>query len=317
MSTRTAIVTGVAGQDGSYMADLLLDKGYTVIGVGRHVGGLPRRERLVPAECDINDRQALTALLQAHRPAEVYNLAAMSSGAGMFDDPVGISESNGLAVARLLEAIRHVDPTIRFCQASSSEMFGDACATPQSEDTPFHPRSPYGAAKLYAHSMLRIYRERYSVFACSAILFNHESPRRRLEFVTRKVTHAAASIKLGRSSELRLGNLDARRDWGFAGDYMRAMWMMLQHRRAADWVVATGQTHSVRELCEIAFGHLDLDWRQFVREEAAHARAPEPVQLVGDPTRANAELGWSPHVRFEQMVTAMVDSDMQTLKAST
>jgi GDPmannose 4,6-dehydratase len=316
MSASTAIVTGIRGQDGSYLAELLLAEGYRVVGTSRHLDGLPRHERLLPVACDTTDGTALTALLQEHRPAEVYNLAAMSSGAGMFDDPVGIGRVNGLAVTTLLEAIRRVDPTIRFCQASSSEMFGDARHTPQSEDTPFLPRTPYGAAKLYAHDMLRIYRERYGLFACSAILFNHESPRRRLEFVTRKVTHAAAAIKLGLASELHLGNLDARRDWGFAGDYMRAMWMMLQHHRATDWVVATGQLHSVRELCEIAFGHLGLDWRRHVRESPEHSRAVERAQLLGDPRRAHEELGWTPRVAFDRMVIAMVDSDMETLRAT-
>ena len=316
MNARTAIVTGVRGQDGSYLAELLLAEGYRVVGTGRRLDDLPHHERFVPVACDITDTAALTALLEEHRPAEIYNLAAMSSGAGMFDDPIGIGEVNGLAVAALLEVIRRVDRAIRFCQASSSEMFGDARSMPQSEDTPFWPRTPYGAAKLYAHTMLRIYRERYGMFACSAILFNHESPRRRLEFVTRKVTHAAASIKLGLASDLQLGNLEAQRDWGFAGDYMRAMCLMLQHRRAADWVVATGILHSVRELCEIAFGHLGLDWRHFVRESTEQqSRAPERAQLLGDPRRANQELGWAPRVAFDQMVIAMVDSDMKTLQA--
>lgn len=316
MSGRRAIVTGVAGQDGSYLAELLLAEGYTVIGTSRRVDAVPRHERLIPVACDFGSGSDLADLLRAHRPAEVYNLAAMSSGAGMFDDPVGIGEANGLAVARMLEAIRAVDPKIRFCQASSSEMFGEAPSAPQSVDTPFRPRSPYGAAKVYAHTMLRIYRERYGLFACSAILFNHESPRRRLEFVTRKVTHAAAAIKLGLAAELRLGSLDAQRDWGFAGDYVRAMWMMLQHHHAADWVVATGRTHSVRELCDVAFGHVGLDWRRFVRESPEHGRSAEPVQLVGDPGRANEELGWFPRLDFEKMVTAMVDADLEALRAT-
>jgi GDPmannose 4,6-dehydratase len=313
---RTAVITGVAGQDGSYLAELLLAKDYTVVGTTRRPQEMPSRERFVSIACDITDGSALTDLLTAHRPAEVYNLAAMSSGAGMFDDPVGIGEVNGLAVATMLEAIRRVDPTIRFCQASSSEMFGDTRSTPQSEETSFHPRTPYGAAKLYAHSMLRIYRERYGLFACSAILFNHESPRRRLDFVTRKITHTAARIKLGLASDLQLGSLDARRDWGYAGDYMRAMWMMLQHHRAGDWVVATGKLHSVREVCEIAFGHLGLDWRHFVSENLEQSRATERSQLLGDPRRANDELHWAPQVTFEQLVLAMVDSDMQTLQAT-
>jgi len=314
LSVRTAIVAGISGQDGSYLAEHLLAEGYTVVGIGRHVDNAPQRDRLVLVSCDITDARALENLLHEKRPAEVYNLAAMSSGAGMFDDAVRIGEINGLAVAKMLEAIRVVDPSIRFCQASSSELFGNAQSSPQSEGTEFWPRSPYGAAKLYAHTMLRIYRERYGMFACSAILFNHESPRRRLEFVTRKVTHAAASIKLGLATELQLGNLEAKRDWGFAGDYMRAMWLMLQHPRAQDYVVATGQPRSVRELCDVAFGHVGLDYRNFVRESPDHSRAAERVQLVGDPRRAWEELLWSPRVEFRDMIEAMVDADMKTLQ---
>ncbi|NKI95070.1 GDP-mannose 4,6-dehydratase [Rhizobacter sp. SG703] len=314
MNPRTAIVTGVSGQDGSYLAELLLDQGYTVVGLGRGTAGGPRHERLLWRSCEVTDTPTLEELLREHRPAEVYNLAAMSSGAGMFDEAIRLGEVNGLAVARLLEAIRNVEPRIRLCQASSSELFGNVQTSPQSEDTPPRPRSPYGAAKLYADTMVRIYRERYGMFACSAILFNHESPRRRLEFVTRKVTHAAASIKLQLESELTLGSLEARRDWGFAGDYVRAMWLMLQHPHAQDYVVASGQTHSVRELCAIAFGHVGLDYRDFVRENGDSARAPEAVALVGDASRARCSLNWSPRVSFRQMVTDMVDSDLKTIQ---
>lgn len=314
MNERTAIVTGIAGQDGSYLAEHLLAQGYTVVGIGRQSRTAAPGERLVQLACDITDPRALEAVLREHRPVEVYNLAARSSGAGMFDDAVQVGEINGLAVAKLLEAIRSVDPAIRFCQASSSELFGDARSTPQSERTEFRPRSPYGAAKLYAHTMLRIYRERYGLFACSAILFNHESPRRRLEFVTRKVTHAAAAIKLGRATELQIGSLEARRDWGFAGDYMRAMWLMLQHPFAQDYVVATGESHSVRELCDIAFSHVGLDYREFVRENPEHARGPETVSLIGDPAKVRDELHWSPRVDFRQLVTAMVDADLNALQ---
>ena len=310
----TALVTGVDGQDGSYLAEHLVARGYTVVGIGQQAGSAPKLQKMHRLRVDLNDSPALDALLREYRPSEVYNLAARSSGAGMFDDVVRIGEVNGLVVARLLDAIQHVDPAIRFCQASSSELFGDAVASPQSERTEFRPRSPYGAAKLYAHTMLRIYRERYGLFACSAILFNHESPRRRLEFVTRKVTHAAASIKLGLADRLQVGNLEARRDWGFAGDYMRAMWLMLQHPVAQDYVVATGETHSVRELCDIAFGHVGLDYREFVRESSDHARRPEPIALVGDATRARDVLHWSPTIDFRGLVISMVDADLNTLQ---
>jgi len=316
IQARTAIVTGIDGQDGSYLAEHLLAHGYAVVGIGRRPCAAPAIPRMQRFQADLNDPATLEALLREHRPVELYNLAARSSGAGMFDDAVQIGEINGLAVAKLLETIRSVDPNIRFCQASSSELFGDAHSAPQSERTEFRPRSPYGAAKLYAHTMLRIYRERYGLFACSAILFNHESPRRRLEFVTRKVTHAAAAIKLGRAAELQVGNLEARRDWGFAGDYMRAMWLMLQHPFAQDYVIATGKSHSVRELCDIAFGHVGLDYREFVRESPVHARVPETITLIGDPAKARDELHWSPRVDFRQLVTAMVDADLNTLQQS-
>jgi GDPmannose 4,6-dehydratase len=247
------------------------------------------------------------------RPTEIYNFAAYSSGAGMFDDPVGIGEVNGLAVARILEAIRAVDTNIRFCQASSREIFGEAIESPQTEATPTNPRSPYGAAKLYADAMIKIYRQRYGLFACSAILFNHESPRRGLEFVTRKITHEAAKIKLGLTKELHLGNLDAQRDWGFAGDYVRAMWLMLQQERAEDYVVATGKAHSVRELCEFAFSRLGLDYRDYVREDVLAFRPAETALLVGSAAKAKQNLGWEPEVEFRELVHMMVDADLQTL----
>lgn len=313
MSAHVAMVTGIAGQDGSYMAQWLLGKGYEVVGVGQSIGSVAPRPGLRAIACDVTDGQRMAQLVDAYRPSEIYNCAAMSSGAGMYDDPARIGMINGLAVTHLLEAIRRVDPRIRLCQASSSEMFGQPLSSPQSEATEFRPRSPYGAAKVYAHTMLRIYRERYGMHLCSAILFNHESPLRRLEFVTRKVTHAAAAIKLGRSSQLQLGDLDACRDWGYAGDVVRAMWLMLQNTTPNDYVVATGQVHSVRELCEIAFSHLGLDYREFVRESAEHARGSEQVQLVGDPSRARADLGWEPQVAFADMIRSMVDSDMKLL----
>lgn len=313
---RTALITGITGQDGQYLAELLLDKGYRVVGAAQDVA--KAAAKLAPALRDnvtltawnMTDQGRIEALLSTIRPNELYNFAAYSSGEGMFDDPVAIGDVNGLAIVRILEAIRRVDPGIRFCQASSSEMFGEAASSPQSEEMPFCPRSPYGAAKLYAHSMVRVYRLHYRLFACSAILFNHESPRRGLAFVTRKVTHAAAKIKLGLSSELRLGNLDARRDWGFAGDYVRAMWLMLQNAEADDYVIATGETHSVRNLCEQAFGYLGLDYRQYVQVDNASYRPGERVQLVGDPAKARRALGWVPQVTFSDLVKMMVDADL-------
>lgn len=316
-----ALVTGVTGQDGSYLAGLLLAKGYSVLGATRNIegaradlsAGLPNGVELI--EWDMLDQRRMTDVFSAYRPAEIYNFAAYSSGAGMFDDPVGIGEVNGLAVARMLEAIRAVDVNIRFCQASSREIYGEAVESPQTEATPTNPRSPYGAAKLYADSMLRIYRQRYGLFACSAILFNHESPRRGLEFVTRKITHEAAKIKLGLAKELHLGNLDAQRDWGFAGDTVRAMWLMLQQERADDYVVATGKAHSVRELCELAFGRLGLDYRDYVREVASAYRPVEPALLVGNAAKARSKLGWKPEIEFRELVHMMVDADLQSLSA--
>lgn len=318
-SNKTALITGVRGQDGSYLAALLLTKGYRVIGTVRDAESATAR---LPAELKsgvelvawaMQDQHHMTEVLAQYQPTEIYNFAAYSSGAGMFDDPVGIGEVNGLAVARLLEAIRAVDVNIRFCQASSREIFGEALVSPQTEATTTQPRSPYGAAKLYADAMIQIYRQRYDLFACSAILFNHESPRRGLEFVTRKITHEAAKIKLGLTKELRLGNLDAQRDWGFAGDYVRAMWLMLQQECADDYVVATGKAHSVRELCELAFSRLGLDYRDYVREDASAYRPVEPALLVGSAAKANRKLGWWPEVEFKELVHMMVDADLQSL----
>ncbi len=314
-----AIITGVTGQDGSYLAELLLGKGYRIIGAVRDV---EKAEKLLPmslsnkvklVEWDMLDQKQMVQVLLQYQPAEFYNFSAYSSGSGMYDDPVGIGDVNGLAVARILEAIREVDANIRFCQASSSEMFGEATVTPQSETTAFRPRSPYGAAKLYAHSMIQIYRQRDGLFACSAILFNHESPRRGLGFVTRKITHEAARIKLKLTNEVNLGDLDARRDWGFAVDYVRAMWLMLQQLQASDYVVATGETHSVRELCECAFGHLGMDYRDYVRGDSTDYRPAEPIQLVGNNEKARKELGWSPEIEFHKLVHMMVDADLRML----
>ena len=313
-----ALVTGVEGQDGRYMAQLLRAEGAHVIGTTRRSD--PRRaaelagQGIDLVEWDLLDQDRLATLLDERRPSEIYNFAAYSTGLGMYDDPLAMAEVNGLAVTRILEAIRTVDPAIRFCQASSSEMFGQPLESPQREDTPFNPRSPYGAAKLYGHNIIAIYRSRFDLFACSAILFNHESPFRTLDFVTRKVTHAAAAISLGLATELTLGNLDARRDWGFAGDTVRAMRLMLKADEAGDYVVATGRTHSVRDLCETAFAHVGLDYRDYVRVSAADFRPVEARQLVGDPAKAKRLLGWEPTVGFTELVTMMVEADLDRLR---
>lgn len=315
----TALITGITGQDGSYLAELLLAKGYRVIGTVRDrqkagdASPVALKDAVEFVAWDMLDQRGMTGTLAQYRPQEIYNFAAYSSGAGMYDDPAGVGEVNGMAVARMLEAIRVVDVRMRFCQASSREIFGEAVESPQDEATPVNPRSPYGAAKLYADSMIRIYRQRYDIFACSAILFNHESPRRGLGFVTRKITCAAAKIKLGLVKELHLGNLDAQRDWGFAGDYVRAMWLMLQQERADDYVLATGQVHSVRELCELAFSHLGLDYRDYVREEEACYRPTEGALLVGNIAKARSELRWQPETGFRELVQMMVDEDLRRL----
>lgn len=302
------------------MAELLLAKGYRIVGAVRDAqktaAALPPglADHIEVVDWNMHDSENMVKVLTRYQPMEFYNFAAYSSGAGMFDDPVAIGEVNGLAVARMLEAIRTTDPAIRFCQASSSELFGEATESPQSERTPFQPRSPYGAAKLYAHQMIRIYREHYGLFACSAILFNHESPRRGLGFVVRKVTREAARIKLGLSNELCLGNLDARRDWGFVGDYVSAMWLMLQQSLADDFVVATGKPHSVRELCECAFGCVGLSYQDYVREDVAAFRPAEPMLLVGNASKARDQLGWRPQIGFRELVARMVDADLQMLR---
>lgn len=309
----------MAGQDGSYLAELLLVKGYRVAGTTRDVrsastnlvAGLSGKVELL--EWNMLDERKADELLSLCRPQEVYNFAACSFGSGMYDDPVEIGEVNGLAVPRILEAIRKTDQGIRFCHASSREIFGAESESPQSEQTRANPRSPYGAAKLYADSMIRIYRRHYGLFACSAILFNHESPRRGLDFVTRKIAREAARIKLGLASELRLGNLEARRDWGFAGDYVRGMWLMLQQPQADDYVLASGETHSVREFCESAFGYLGLDYNDYVREDAAAYRPSEPTLLVGNISKAKHALGWEPTVGFRELVHMMVQAELQML----
>lgn len=314
-----ALITGVTGQDGSYLAELLLKKGYRVIGATRNVEKakllLPvsLKEKIQLVEWKMNSKENIKAILSYYRPEEIYNYAAYSSGEGMFADAVGIGEINGIAVVRILEAILEVDKNIRFCQASSREIFGEAEVSPQTEATPICPRSPYGAAKAYADQMVKIFREHYGLFACSAILFNHESPRRTLSFVTRKITYEAARIKLGLSKFVSLGNLDALRDWGFAGDYVRCMWLMLQQTFPGDYIVATGKTHSVREFCECAFAHLNLDYRDFVTEDPAFFRPSEKVRLVGCSEKAKQLLRWEPHIGFIDLVKMMVDSDLVTI----
>ena len=317
---KRAIVTGITGQDGSYLAELLLSKGYRVVGVVRRASApnteriqhLADRVELRPA--DLLDQLSLIRLIDDVRPHEVYNLAAMSFVPASWDQPLLTGEFNSLGVTRVLEAIRHVDPTIRLYQASSSEMFGKVREVPQTELTPFHPRSPYGVSKVFGHYITVNYRESYGLFACSGILFNHESPRRGLEFVTRKVTDGVARIKLGLSSSLGLGNLDACRDWGFAGDYVRAMWLMLQQEQPDDYVVASGVAHSVRDLVEIAFGHAGLDWQRYVRSDPRLLRPAEVDHLVGDASKARTVLGWQPTVDFHGLIELMVDADIARLK---
>ena len=317
-----AIITGVTGQDGSYLAELLLGKGYEVVGVVRRLSApnhwriehLLDRIDLRPA--DLLDPLSLVRLIDDVRPHEIYNLAAMSFVPASWDQPMLTGEYNAQGVTRLLEAIRQVDTSIRFYQASSSEMFGKVRETPQSERTPFYPRSPYGVSKVFAHCITVNYRESYGLFAASGILFNHESPRRGLEFVTRKVSHGVARIKLGQASTLALGNLDARRDWGFAGDYVRAIWSMLQQDAPSDFVVATGVSRSVRDLVETAFSHAGLDWRDHVRTDAALLRPAEVEHLVGDASRARQLLEWEPSVDFHTLVRRMVDADLERLRAA-
>ena len=317
--TKRALITGVTGQDGSYLAELLLEKGYEVLGMVRRsstvnferIAHLQDKITFVPG--DLLDEISMIHILQEHRPQEVYNLAAQSFVQTSFGQPVLTGETTALGVTRLLDAIRLVDPEIRFYQASSSEMFGKVHEVPQTETTPFHPRSPYGVAKVYGHWITLNYRESYDLHATSGILFNHESPRRGLEFVTRKISHTVAQIKLGLVDELRLGNLDAQRDWGFAGDYVEAMWLMLQQDAPEDFVICTGETHSVREFCEVAFGHAGLNWEDHVVIDEAFFRPAEVDLLVGDATKAEELLGWKPGTSFENLVTMMVDADIDLL----
>ena len=319
MTAKTALITGITGQDGSYLAEFLLSKGYKVYGMVRRssVEKFERIEHLMHkielVQGDLLDQYSLISALKTTKPQELYNLAAQSFVPTSWSQPVLTSEFTAMGVTRLLEAMRLVDPTIRFYQASSSEMYGKVRETPQTEDTPFYPRSPYGVAKVYGHYITVNYRESYNLFAASGILFNHESPRRGLEFVTRKVTQGVAKIKLGLASELRLGNLDAKRDWGFAGDYVKAMWLMLQQPTADDYVIATGKTHSVQHLVDVAFKHAGLDWQQYVKIDKSFLRPAEVDLLVGDPAKAKKVLGWEPSVTFEQMIHMMVDADIERL----
>lgn len=317
---RTALITGVTGQDGSYLAEFLLEKGYRVIGMVRRTSTINFdrikhiQDQLEIVQGDLLDQMSLIGILQEYRPQEVYNLAAQSFVPTSFTQPVLTGEFTALGVTRMLEAIRIVDPTIRFYQASSSEMFGKVVEVPQRETTPFHPRSPYGVAKVYGHWITVNYRESYGIFGCSGILFNHESPRRGLEFVTHKITHGVARIKLGLANELRLGNLEARRDWGYAADYVRGMWLMLQQDEPDDYVLATGETHSVREFVEEAFSYVDLDWREYVVQDPKFYRPAEVDLLVGDASKAGKRLGWEPTVDFKQLVRLMVDADLAALQ---
>ena len=318
--SRRVLITGITGQDGSYLAELLLEKGYEVYGVVRRASTTNywRIEHLLDRvqlkAADLLDQLSLIRVIEAVRPHELYNLAAMSFVPASWDQPMLTGEFNSQGVTRALEAVRQVDASIRFYQASSSEMFGKVREVPQTELTPFYPRSPYGVSKVFAHYITVNYRESYDLFAVSGILFNHESPRRGLEFVTRKVTDGAARIKLGLTDTLSLGNLDAQRDWGFAGDYVRAMWLMLQQERADDYVIATGESHSVRELVEVAFGHVGIDWQKHVKLDPKFLRPAEVDHLIGDSSKARTGLGWTPVVDFQSLVRMMVDSDLARLE---
>jgi len=315
-----ALITGITGQDGSYLADLLLEKGYDVFGMVRRSSteNFERinhiRDKLNLVYGDLLDQFSILRIMDEIRPDEVYNLAAQSFVPMSWRQPILTGEFDALGVTKVLEAIRQVDTGIKFYQASSSEMFGKVVEVPQNEKTPFYPRSPYGVAKVYGHFITVNYKESYDIFAVSGILFNHESPRRGLEFVTRKVTDGAARIKLGLADKLALGNLDAKRDWGYAGDYVRAMWMMFQHDKPDNFVIATGESHTVGKLCEIAFAHLDLDYKDYVVTDPRFVRPAEVEELLGDPSHARKTLGWEPEVSFKQMIEMMVDADMERLK---
>lgn len=317
MTTKKALITGITGQDGSYLAELLLSKGYEVYGMVRRTSE-QRYERIAHIQDkvtliqgDLLDLPSLISIVKDVKPQEFYNLAAQSFVPSSWSQPLLTGEYTGLGVTKCLEAIKLIDPSIRFYQASSSEMYGKVQAVPQSETTPLYPRSPYGVAKVYGHYITINYRESFNMFAVSGILFNHESPRRGIEFVTRKVTDAVAKIKLGLQDELRMGNLDAKRDWGFAGDYVKAMWLMLQQKEADDYVIATGETHTVEKLVNVAFSYVDLDWKKYVKLDPKFIRPAEVDLLIGDPNKAKQKLGWQPEVSFEQMIHMMVDEDLK------
>lgn len=320
MAKKTALITGVTGQDGSYLAEFLLSKGYDVVGMVRRTSTLNFQrlehiqDRIALVQGDLLDQTSLVDVIREYRPQEVYNLAAQSFVPTSWKQPVLTGEFTALGVTRVLEAIRMVDPSLRFYQASSSEVFGKVREVPQSERTPFYPRSPYGVAKVYGHWITVNYRESYNMFACSGILFNHGSPRRGLEFVERKVAYGAARIKLGLAKELRLGNLDSRRDWGFAGDYVQAMWLMLQQDQPDDYVVGTGSTHSIRELCSVAFSYLGLNWEDYVVVDPALIRPAEVDLLIADPSKVREKLGWQPKVSFEELIHMIVDQDLELLR---
>ncbi|MBI3241348.1 MAG: GDP-mannose 4,6-dehydratase [Chloroflexi bacterium] len=317
---KTALITGITGQDGSYLAEFLLAQGYRVVGMVRRSSTINFdrikhiQNDIELAQGDLLDQMSIVDILREYQPGEVYNLAAQSFVPTSWKQPVLTGEFTAIGVTRMLEAIRTTNPAIRFYQASSSEMFGKVMEVPQRETTPFYPRSPYGVAKVYGHWITVNYRESYNLFACSGILFNHESPRRGLEFVTHKVTHGVARIKLGKAKELKLGNLESRRDWGYAGDYVQAMWRMLQQEKPDDFVVATGETHSVQELCEVAFGRAGLDWHDYVTQDQKYFRPAEVDLLVGDPARAGKALGWEPSVSFKQLIEMMVDEDIKAIQ---
>ncbi len=318
----TALITGITGQDGSYLAEFLLKKGYTVVGMVRRSSTVTFerlshiQDEITIVQGDLHDQSSLVALLEEYQPEEVYNLAAQSFVPTSWSQPILTGEVTALGVARLLEAIRQVNPKVRFYQASSSEMFGKVMEVPQRESTPFYPRSPYGVAKVYGHWITINYRESFDIFAASGILFNHESPRRGIEFVTRKIAYNVAKIKLGLARELRLGNLEARRDWGYAGDYVEAMWMMLQHHTPDNFVIGTGETHSVREFCELAFGYVGLNYEDFVVQDQRYYRPAEVDLLISDPTKAHKELGWKPKVSFKELVEMMVEADLRLLQST-
>lgn len=315
----TALITGITGQDGSYLAELLLAKGYRVIGVARRSSTMTYErinhllDDITVVQGDLHDQGSLLSFLEEYKPTEVYNLAAQSFVPTSWNQPALTGEITALGVTRMLEAIRFINPKIRFYQASSSEMYGKVLEVPQSEETPFYPRSPYGVAKVYGHWITVNYRESFNMFAVSGILFNHESPRRGLEFVTRKIADGVARIKLGLSKELRLGNLDAQRDWGYAGDYVEAMWRMLQQDKPDNFVIGMGETHSVREFCEIAFGHAGLDYKEHVVQDERFYRPAEVDLLISNPSKARSVLGWEPSIGFKELVTMMVDADIERL----